>query len=95
MPHSRHRCLWLHAGAQHAAGSLPCPHALIHMALLTHPCPAAGIAAFGCMRALNTLLESCSESAPLLGAMEEVLSPLLTRMLSTEGQDVFEEVRVG
>lgn len=53
---------------------------------------AAGIAAFGCMRALNTLLESCSESAPLLGAMEEVLSPLLTRMLSTEGQDVFEEV---
>lgn len=68
---------------------------LTHILTRIRSCPAAGIAAFGCMRALNTLLESCSESAPLLGAMEEVLSPLLTRMLSTEGQDVFEEVGLG
>ncbi|KAG2439798.1 hypothetical protein HYH02_010433 [Chlamydomonas schloesseri] len=52
----------------------------------------AGIAAFGCMRALNTLLESCSEAPALVGALEEVLYPLLHRMLSTEGQDIFEEV---
>ncbi|KXZ43736.1 hypothetical protein GPECTOR_81g184 [Gonium pectorale] len=52
----------------------------------------AGIAAFGCMRALNMLLESCSEQPALVAALEEVLFPLLHRMLSTEGQDVFEEV---
>lgn len=44
------------------------------------------------MRALNTLLESCSEQPQLVAALEEVLFPLLHRMLSTEGQDVFEEV---
>ncbi|GLC37117.1 hypothetical protein PLESTB_000981600 [Pleodorina starrii] len=52
----------------------------------------AGIAAFGCMRALNTLLESCSEQPALVASLEEVLYPLLHKMLSTEGQDVFEEV---
>ncbi|EFJ51590.1 hypothetical protein VOLCADRAFT_79706 [Volvox carteri f. nagariensis] len=52
----------------------------------------AGIAAFGCMRALNTLLESCSDQPALVASLEEVLYPLMHRMLSTEGQDVFEEV---
>ncbi|GIL84239.1 hypothetical protein Vretimale_15865 [Volvox reticuliferus] len=52
----------------------------------------ASIAAFGCMRALNTLLESCCDQPALIASLEEVLYPLLHRMLSTEGQDVFEEV---
>ena len=46
------------------------------------------------MRALNTLLESCCEQPALMGQMEELLYPLMQRMLTTEGQDIFEEVRV-
>lgn len=62
----------------------------------THACThAAGIAAFGCMRALNTLLGSCSGQPALIGQLEELLCPLLARMTGSEGQDIFEEVSRG
>lgn len=56
-------------------------------------CAAAGIAAFGCMRALNTLLESVASRPEVFVALEEILCPLMHTMISTNGQDIFEEVR--
>lgn len=55
------------------------------------PC-AAGIAAYGCIKALNTLLESVSSLKHLFPALEELLYPLMKANISTDGQDVFEEV---
>jgi hypothetical protein len=56
------------------------------------PCHAAGIAAYGCIKALNTLLESVSSLKHLFPSLEELLFPLMQKNISTDGQDVFEEV---
>lgn len=58
-------------------------------------CPAAGLAAYGCLRAINTLLESVSGLGPeLFPSLEAALYPMLYKLISSEGQDVMEEVRV-
>ncbi len=44
------------------------------------------------MRALNTLLESCSEQPALISSLEVVMLPMLQRCLNAGGQDVFEEL---
>ena len=50
------------------------------------------MAAYGCMRALSTVLDSVSGMSALFPELEAILFPLMQRLTSTEGQDVFEEV---
>ncbi|KAK9839718.1 hypothetical protein WJX81_008385 [Elliptochloris bilobata] len=50
------------------------------------------LAAYGCLRALYTVLESVSGLPQLLPQLEGILFPIMQRMVSTEGQDVFEDV---
>jgi hypothetical protein len=50
------------------------------------------LAAVGCLRAIGTILESVSRLPDLFPAMEPTLLPIMQRMLTTDGQDVFEEV---
>eukprot|EP00798_Chlamydomonas_sp_ICE-L_P030404 gene30404-35409_t len=52
----------------------------------------SSIAAYGCLKALNTLLESVNTLGELYPVLEESLFPIMQRFLSTDGQDVFEEV---
>ncbi|KAK9818968.1 hypothetical protein WJX74_009075 [Apatococcus lobatus] len=50
------------------------------------------LAAFGCLRALSTTLESVSSLPHLFPQLEEILYPVLQKMCTSDGQDVFEEV---
>lgn len=50
------------------------------------------LAAVGCLRAIGTILESVSRLPDLFPLMEPTLLPIMQRMLTTDGQDVFEEV---
>ncbi|KAI8465003.1 MAG: armadillo-type protein [Monoraphidium minutum] len=52
----------------------------------------AAMAAFGCIRTLNALLDSVSTLTELLPRLEEALFPVMHEMTSSRGQDVFEEV---
>ena len=52
----------------------------------------AGMAAYGCIRAINTLLSGVSSLPELFPMLEELLFPIMHKMISTEGQDSFEEV---
>lgn len=53
----------------------------------------AGIAAYGCLRAINTLLESVAGlGQQLYPVLEETLYPLMHKLISSDGQDVIEEV---
>ena len=47
------------------------------------------------MKALNTLLSCVSSLPELFPTLEELLFPLMQKMISTEGQDIFEEVNRG
>ncbi|XP_047333919.1 importin beta-like SAD2 [Impatiens glandulifera] len=50
------------------------------------------LAAVGCLRAISTILESVSRLPDLFVQVEPTLLPLIHRMLTTDGQEVFEEV---
>lgn len=50
------------------------------------------LAAVGCLRAISTILESVSSLPQLYVQIEPTLLPIMRKMLSTDGQDVFEEV---
>jgi len=50
------------------------------------------MAAFGCIRTLNALLDSVSTLTELLPALELEMFPIMFEMTSSRGQDVFEEV---
>eukprot|EP00951_Prasinocladus_malaysianus_P037567 scaffold404857_cov51-Prasinocladus_malaysianus.AAC.1 len=50
------------------------------------------LAAYGCLRAITTVLESMSSLTDLYPQLEEILFPLMYKMCSTEGQEVFEEI---
>ncbi|EFJ12043.1 hypothetical protein SELMODRAFT_158348 [Selaginella moellendorffii] len=50
------------------------------------------LAAMGCLRAIGTILESVSALPHLFPQMEPTLLPIMRKMLTTDGQDVFEEV---
>ncbi|XP_076959357.1 importin beta-like SAD2 [Bidens hawaiensis] len=50
------------------------------------------LAAAGCLRAISTILESVSRLPHLFAHIEPTLLPIMRRMLTTDGQDVFEEV---
>ena len=50
------------------------------------------LAAFGCLRALSTVLESVSSLPEIFPTLEPVVLPILQKMCSQEGQDVFEEI---
>ena len=50
------------------------------------------LAAFGCLRAISTVLESVSTLTHLFPQLEEILFPIMHKMCSQDGQDVFEEV---
>jgi len=50
------------------------------------------LASVGCLRAIATVLESVSSLPHLYPQLEAILMPVLTKMLTTDGQDVFEEV---
>jgi hypothetical protein len=50
------------------------------------------MAAFGCIRTLNALLDSVSTLTELLPQLEDALFPIMFEMTSSRGQDVFEEV---
>lgn len=52
----------------------------------------AALAAVACLRAISTILESVSKLPSLFPQVEPILLPILQRMLSTEGQDIFEEL---
>ncbi|KAJ7979108.1 importin beta-like SAD2 [Quillaja saponaria] len=50
------------------------------------------LAAVGCLRAISTILESVSRLPHLFIQVEPTLLPIMRRMLTTDGQEVFEEV---
>ncbi|CAN6244311.1 unnamed protein product [Urochloa humidicola] len=50
------------------------------------------LAAVGCLRAISTILESISSLPHLFIQIEPTLLPIMRRMLTTDGQDVYEEV---
>nr|XP_043623852.1 importin beta-like SAD2 isoform X1 [Erigeron canadensis] len=50
------------------------------------------LAAVGCLRAISTILESVSRLPHLFAQVEPTLLPIMRRMLTTDGQEVFEEV---
>ncbi|KAI3796270.1 hypothetical protein L1987_38937 [Smallanthus sonchifolius] len=50
------------------------------------------LAAVGCLRAISTILESVSRLPHLFAHVEPTLLPIMRRMLTTDGQEVFEEV---
>lgn len=50
------------------------------------------MAAYGCLRALSTVLDSVSSMPALFPQLETILFPVMQRFCSTDGQDVFEEV---
>ncbi|XP_042481836.1 importin beta-like SAD2 [Macadamia integrifolia] len=50
------------------------------------------LAAVGCLRAISTILESVSRLPHLFVQVEPTLSPIMRRMLTTDGQEVFEEI---
>ncbi|KAI5431678.1 importin beta-like SAD2 [Lathyrus oleraceus] len=50
------------------------------------------LAAVGCLRAISTILESVSRLPHLFVQVEPTLLPIMQRMLTTDGQEVFEEV---
>ncbi|XP_020693789.1 importin beta-like SAD2 [Dendrobium catenatum] len=50
------------------------------------------LAAVGCLRAISTILESVSRLPHLYVQIEPTLLPIMRKMLTTDGQDVFEEV---
>ncbi|CAD5166944.1 unnamed protein product [Musa acuminata subsp. malaccensis] len=50
------------------------------------------LAAIGCLRAISTILESISSLPHLFAQIEPILLPIMQRMLTTDGQDVFDEV---
>ncbi|KAK3145078.1 hypothetical protein QOZ80_4AG0322730 [Eleusine coracana subsp. coracana] len=50
------------------------------------------LAAVGCLRAISTILESISSLPHLYIQIEPTLLPILRKMLTSDGQDVYEEV---
>ncbi|KAG6485748.1 hypothetical protein ZIOFF_054313 [Zingiber officinale] len=50
------------------------------------------LAAVGCLRAISTILESVNRLPHLFVQIEPTVLPILQKMLTTDGQDVFEEV---
>ncbi|XP_024026202.1 importin beta-like SAD2 isoform X1 [Morus notabilis] len=50
------------------------------------------LAAVGCLRAISTILETVSRLPHLFPEVEPTLLPIMRRMLTTDGQEVFEEV---
>ena len=54
--------------------------------------PAAAVAAFGCLRAINTVLDGVSELKHMFPLLENICWPIMTRMISTDGQDLIEDV---
>ncbi|XVF37748.1 hypothetical protein REPUB_Repub20aG0036800 [Reevesia pubescens] len=50
------------------------------------------LAAVGCLRAISTILESVSRLQHLFVQIEPTLLPIMRKMLTTDGQEVFEEV---
>ncbi|KAJ8755293.1 hypothetical protein K2173_019091 [Erythroxylum novogranatense] len=50
------------------------------------------LAAVGCLRAISTILESVSRLPHLFVQVEPTLLPIMRKMLTTDGQEVFEEV---
>ncbi len=47
------------------------------------------LAAFGCLRALSTTLEGVSSLPHLYPQLEEILFPVLQKMCTSDGNDVF------
>ncbi|XP_013630296.1 PREDICTED: importin beta-like SAD2 isoform X1 [Brassica oleracea var. oleracea] len=50
------------------------------------------LAAVGCLRAICTILESVSSLPQLFVEIEPTILPIMQKMLTSDGQDVFEEV---
>lgn len=50
------------------------------------------LAAVGCLRAISTILESISSLPHLFPLIEPILLPIMQKMLTKDGQDVFEEI---
>ncbi|KAI4302714.1 hypothetical protein MLD38_038431 [Melastoma candidum] len=50
------------------------------------------LAAVGCLRAISTILESVNRLPHLFVQVEPILLPIMCKMLTTDGQEVFEEV---
>eukprot|EP00899_Mesostigma_viride_P026574 jgi/Mesvir1/7100/Mv09206-RA.2 len=50
------------------------------------------LAAVGCLRAIATILDSVSSLPALYPQLEAILMPILIRMLTSDGQDIYEEV---
>jgi hypothetical protein len=50
------------------------------------------LAAVGCLRAISTVLESVSSLPHIFAHIEPILLPIMTKMLTTDGQEIYEEV---
>jgi hypothetical protein len=53
---------------------------------------AAAVAAYGCLKALNTLLDAVCERKHLLPVLEDITFPIMAKCISADGQDVLEDV---
>jgi hypothetical protein len=67
-----------------------CPYPVLRPGY-TRP-PAAAVAAYGCLKALNTLLDAVAEMKHLLPTLEEITFPIMSKCISSDGQDVLEDV---
>jgi len=54
--------------------------------------PTAAVAAYGCLKALNTLLDAVAEMKHLLPTLEEITFGIMSKCISSDGQDVLEDV---
>jgi hypothetical protein len=50
------------------------------------------VAAYGCLKALNTLLDAVAEMKHLLPTLEEITFGIMSKCISSDGQDVLEDV---
>lgn len=53
---------------------------------------AAAVAAYGCLKALNTLLDAVAEMKHLLPTLEDITFGIMSKCISSDGQDVLEDV---
>lgn len=67
------------------------PVAVLRVLCFPAPC-AAAVAAYGCLKALNTLLDAVAEMKQLLPTLEELIFPIMSKCISSDGQDVLEDV---
>lgn len=55
-------------------------------------CCVGALAAFGCIRAINTLLDSVTNMPQIFPKLETICFPILDKMLKDDALDIFEDM---